>query len=332
MINLDFVSTLLTILSLPISFFLTKLSIYFAKKTHFVSDPNPIVETHKVPIAYGGGAAIGLTIIIFLIFQSVDYYSSDKFIVIIIPVIVVGLLDDIFRFSPAIKFLIQLISALPLLIFYINDSIWLNIVFLLFILLSQNAWNLVDIMDGLLSGISFIVFISVGIILLPIIELEFYSLLSFSIAFSVIGFRFLNTSPAKIFLGETGSLLLGSLFAIIVINVFLFDKITALFLMLLGIVPFFELFFLIVVRSRKGIPFYKGSPDHFALRMLNNGLSVQLINKRVILVCFIYSLVIVVINFLTPDYSTLITFICLSIIVTSLGYLYFEKLPAKELS
>ena len=311
---------------------MTKLSIYIAKKTRFVSDPNPIVESHKVPIAYGGGAAIGLTIIIFLIFQSVIYQNSNKFILILIPVIAVGLLDDIFRFSPGIKFLLQIIASLPFLIFYLNASILVNIVFLQFILLSQNAWNLIDIMDGLLSGISFIVFISVGIILLPIIEMEFYSVLSFSIAFTVIGFRFLNKSPAKIFLGETGSLLLGSLFAFIIIKVFLFDKITALFLLLLGIVPYFELFFLMIVRSKKGIPFYKGSPDHFALRMLNTGLSVQSINKRVILVCFIYSLIIVVINFLTPDYSTLTTFICLSLIVAIVGYLYFENLPAKELS
>ncbi len=332
MLNLYFVKIIPIILMLPISFFLTKLANYFAKKTRFLSDPNPIVESHKVPIAYGGGAAIGLTIIIFLIFQSVTYQNSSKFILILIPVIAVGLLDDIFRFSPGIKFLLQIIVSLPVLIFYINASILVNIIFLLFILLSQNAWNLIDIMDGLLSGVSFIVFISVGIILLPIIELEFYSVLSFSIAFSVIGFRFLNKSPAKIFLGETGSLLLGSLFAFIILNVFLFDKITALFLMLLGIVPYSELFFLIIVRSKKGIPFYKGSPDHFALRMLNTGLSVQSINKRVILVCFIYSLIIVVINFLTPDYSVLTTFICLSLIVTNLGYLYFENLPAKELS
>jgi UDP-GlcNAc:undecaprenyl-phosphate/decaprenyl-phosphate GlcNAc-1-phosphate transferase len=330
--NLYFVKIIPIILMLPISFFLTKLANSLAKKTRFLSDPNPIVESHKVPIAYGGGAAIGLTIIIFLIFQSGTYQNSSKFILILIPVIAVGLLDDIFRFSPGTKLLFQIISTLPFLIFYINASILVNIIFMLFILLSQNAWNLIDIMDGLLSGVSFIVFISVGIILLPIIELEFYSVLSFSIAFSVIGFRFLNKSPAKIFLGETGSLLLGSLFAFIIINVFLFDKITALFLMLLGIVPYFELFFLIIVRSKKGIPFYKGSPDHFALRMLNTGLSVQSINKRVILACFIYSLIIVVINFLTPDISTLTTIICLSLIVTNLGYLYFENLPAKELS
>ncbi|MDZ7623772.1 MAG: hypothetical protein U5J96_04910 [Ignavibacteriaceae bacterium] len=266
MFKIDHITILQIILTLPICFLLTKLTIIAAKKFGFLSYPNPIVENHKIPVAFGGGIAIGLTIIIFLIFLSFNYQHAFKFILIILPVIVIGLMDDIFDFFPFVKLGLEAISVLPFIFFYIDAPEAYLAIFLLFILISQNSWNMVDIMDGLVSGISFIIFLSVGIILLPITELEFYSILSFAIALSSLGFRFLNKTPAKIFLGETGSLLLGTLFPFILINVYLVDKITAYFLMLLGSIPFFELFFLIIVRSRKGISIYKKSPRSFCAK------------------------------------------------------------------
>jgi UDP-GlcNAc:undecaprenyl-phosphate GlcNAc-1-phosphate transferase len=330
MLKLNFVKIIQIVLTLPISFFLTKLSIDISKKIGFVNNPNPIVESHKVTTAYGGGAAIGLTIIIFLIFQAVDFYYTVEFILILLPVIAVGLFDDIIKFSTFVKLTLQLFSAFPFLLFYIDCSISILPIFLLIILISQNAWNLIDIMDGLTAGITFIIFSSMGLILTSNSELVFYSSLSFAVAFSTLGFRFLNRTPAIIFLGETGSLLLGSLFAFIVISTFLVSETIACYLFLLGSIPFFELFFLIIVRTKKGIPFYKASPDHFALRMLNNGFSVQTINRRVMLVCSIHSLIIVVASFVTSNLSTLIICICLNLIAAAGGYLYFQTLPARE--
>lgn len=301
-----------------------------ARKLEFFSYPNPIVENHKIPVAFGGGIAIGLTIIIFLLFLSFNYQHTLKFILIILPVIITGLMDDIFEFYPFVKLVLEAISVLPFLLFYIEASEAYLMIYLIFILISQNSWNMVDIMDGLVSGISFIIFLSVGIILLPITELEFYSILSFAIALSALGFRFLNKTPAKIFLGETGSLLLGTLFSFILINVYQVDKITAYFLVLLGSIPFFELIFLVIIRSRRGISIYKKSPDHFALRMLNNGYSVQTINRKVILACAINSLLIIVSSIFLS--SLFVLLICLSLILlsASFAYVYFQSLAVKE--
>lgn len=330
MFKIDHITIIQIILTLPVCILLTKLAIIAAKKIGFVNHPNPIVETHKIPTAYGGGLAIATTIIIFLIFQSVNFQYAVKFILILFPVIVIGLMDDIFQSLPLIKIALQVLGVVPFIFFYINAPGSYLAIFLLFILISQNSWNMVDIMDGLVSGISFIIFLSAGIILLPITELEFYSTLSFAIALSSLGFRFLNKSPAKIFLGETGSLLLGSLFAFIIINVYLVDKLTAYFLVLLGSIPFFELFLLMIVRIKKGIPFYKKSPDHFALRMLHNGFSVQAINNRVILICTIHSLIIIVTSLVTTSVLVLIICICLSLISAAAAYFYFQTLPVKD--
>jgi len=330
MSKFEFFQIILVSLSLPVSFLFTKITIRIANRIGFVDNPNPIVENHKIPVAFGGGIAIGLTIIIFLIFLSFNYPQAFKFTLIILPVIVIGLMDDIFKFTPFVKLGLEAISVLPYIIFYINAPEAYLAIFLLFILITQNSWNMVDIMDGLVSGISFIIFLSVGIILLPFTELEFYSILSFAIALSSLGFRFLNKTPAKIFLGETGSLLLGTLFSFIIINVYQVDKITAYFLALLGSILFFDLFFLVIVRSRKGISIYKKSPDHFALRMLHNGYSVQTINRKVILVCAINSLIIIVSSIFLASFFVLL--ICLSLILlsASFAYVYFQSLSVKE--
>ncbi len=95
----DFDLTILPIiLALPITYLLTNLVKVLSIKTGFVNHPNPIVETHKIPTAYGGGIAIGISVIIFLIIQSINISEALAFLMVILPVILVGILDDIFRF------------------------------------------------------------------------------------------------------------------------------------------------------------------------------------------------------------------------------------------
>jgi UDP-GlcNAc:undecaprenyl-phosphate GlcNAc-1-phosphate transferase len=314
-----------------VSFILTRLMILVSEKTGFVNNPNPIVESHKIPTAYGGGISIGITIVLFLAFQYGTNAVSVKFILIICALLFAGLLDDLFRFSPLKKILIQLIVSILFLIFFINSSYLIMFIFILPILLSQNAWNLIDIMDGLAAGVSFILFFAMGIILLPYEDLKLYSQLSFITSFGVLGFRFLNANKAKIFLGETGSLLLGSLFAFTVLNVLLLNKTIAVYLLLLGIVPFFELIFLILVRTKKGIPFWHGSPDHFALRMLNNGHSVNSINAKVILFSIFYSSLIVIASYYLNYEITVIICFLISVVILIAAYFYFISLPAREI-
>jgi len=331
MLKLNYITVIQVVSTTPLCFILTKIIIMVAKKINFVNYPNPIVASHQEATPYGGGLAIGATLFIYLLLQSFHTQIASKFILILVPVLMIGLFDDILKFSPLKKILLQVISAVPFLFYYINSSILLSSIFLLFILFSQNAWNLIDIMDGITAGISFIVFLSAGIILLPHNELELYSDLSFATALSVLGFRFLNRHPAKIFLGETGSLLLGSLFAFIVINTFLINELLAFFLLLLGIIPYFELFFLIIIRTRNGIPFYKGSPDHFALRMLNNGFSINKINFTVILICIIYSCLIVFVSLFEISKFVLIGCLSLYFFCLLIAFLYFQSLPAREI-
>ncbi len=91
---------------------------------------------------------------------------------------------------------------------------WFYGLFILFILVaSSNAVNLTDGLDGLAGGLSFLCFITFGIIALNTGWLDGYyeiSIFCFLLAGSLLGFLVFNSHPAKVFMGDTGSLALGS--------------------------------------------------------------------------------------------------------------------------
>ena len=91
---------------------------------------------------------------------------------------------------------------------------WLYGIFILLVLTSSsNAVNITDGLDGLAGGLSFIVFITFGIITFNTTWLDGYdsiALFCFILAGSILGFLVYNVNPAKIFMGDTGSLALGA--------------------------------------------------------------------------------------------------------------------------
>jgi phospho-N-acetylmuramoyl-pentapeptide-transferase len=94
---------------------------------------------------------------------------------------------------------------------------WFYGVFLLFILIgASNAVNLTDGLDGLAGGLSAISFIAFGLISIAV-GFEEIGLFTFILVGSLMGFLIFNTHPAKIFMGDTGSLALGAVMAAIAI-------------------------------------------------------------------------------------------------------------------
>ncbi len=90
------------------------------------------------------------------------------------------------------------------------DLSWLFIPFCVLILLSTtNAVNLSDGLDGLCGGISFIVFIFFTIVSVVLCPNDSVALFSVSMAGGLLGFLIFNANPAKVFMGDTGSLAIG---------------------------------------------------------------------------------------------------------------------------
>jgi UDP-GlcNAc:undecaprenyl-phosphate GlcNAc-1-phosphate transferase len=127
-----------------------------------------------------------------------------------------------------------------------------------------------DVCDGLVSGLSVIALLFVfsrgSEITLPLIA-----------AGALLGFLAFNRPPASIFLGDGGSLLLGFLVAASLISNPLGNepanwKLVAAGKLAVGVF-LFEVALLVYARIRKGLPWWRGSPDHFSLRLQARGLT-----------------------------------------------------------
>ena len=255
--------------SFIINFILTKFLIKNADRLSLIDNPN-IRKVHNVAMPVVGGLAIVLTISaigIYLLFNGTIsiYLSNQEIISIIIStyiLVTIGLMDDLFGLSPFNKFLFQLIAAIIFLVgvnihfksmFYI-DFPYINFILNIFFIVGiTNAFNLLDGLDGLAGGVSLIICFTM-IILFSLSNLDFFQIaILVTMAGSLFSFMFYNKSPAKTFLGDTGSLFLGWYFAIISIY---FAQKTSLSLsillpfMIMG-VPAFDVLFVMLSRFIK---------------------------------------------------------------------------------
>lgn len=158
---------------------------------------------------------------------------------------IIGFIDDyliVYRnnnkgLSESLKLLLQIILAIIIFYFFMvagNEPLlwihtlgikwnigWVYGVFILLVLIStSNAVNITDGLDGLASGLSIIALATFGVITTTTGWLNGYeeiSIFIFILVGSLIGFLFFNAHPAKIFMGDTGSLALGATLGIIAI-------------------------------------------------------------------------------------------------------------------
>ena len=194
----------------------------------------------------------------------------------------IGLIDDFAVLKPHQKFLGQCIAVLCFLkggfslrTHFFTD--WLTTGISAFWMLSViNAFNLVDVMDGLSTTLAlcaaatfFIVSLLLGQYAIGLLLLAFIG--------SLTAFLWYNKPPARIYLGDAGSMFVGGFLAAMPL---LFSWSTLHLqgyivpAIILG-VPLLEITTLVVVRSMKGIPFYKGSPDHFSIYLRNKKWSTE---------------------------------------------------------
>ena len=190
----------------------------------------------------GGLIFIGSTIItiVFLILFNKIVFSNHLLIVLItfLGYGLIGFLDDYLiikrnnnkGLSEKTKFIMQMVIAIIFFFLFIKSGneplLWIHSLnlklsigslyglFILFVLVSSsNAVNITDGLDGLATGLSIIAFLTFGIISFNTGWLEGYFSIGtfcFILSGSLIGFLFFNSNPAKIFMGDTGSLALGA--------------------------------------------------------------------------------------------------------------------------
>ncbi len=215
----------ITFLSIPVIIFVAE-----SKKLYDVPDARKI---HDMPIPSLGGLGIFagfimscLVMISFTQASEFQYFFAAAFVIFFL-----GLKDDILDISPIKKFIGQVLAAF-LIIYKGNIQIqsmhgfmgvnelppMFSLIFTyLTVIVIINSFNLIDGVDGLAGTLGLMAALIFGAYFSAVNMLP-YAILSFALSGSLIAFLIFNYQPAKIFMGDTGSLLLGLINAILVVK------------------------------------------------------------------------------------------------------------------
>lgn len=202
-------------------------------------------------------------------------------------ILLLGVADDIRGISPKTKLIGQTMAAIIVIIsgiqiqfltnpfngyFYLGA---LSIPFTIFWIVSvTNAVNLIDGLDGLASGVSIIALLTFAVITYQMGQ-PTVSLLSIALAGAVFGFLRYNFFPAKIFLGDSGSMFLGFMVSVLAVYGLLKGVTLVAFvvpIVVLG-VPIFDTCFAIFRRYCEHKPIFEADKKHIHHRLLSYGLS-----------------------------------------------------------
>jgi len=264
----------LPILSFLFSLYFTPLAMKIAEQYNMVDRPDGKLKLQKKSIPYLGGLSIFLS---FLLSLSLLYNLNKEILALLFAstiILFTGFVDDLITLSPGSKLIGEILATWVL----VRGGIRIKLAFLpvwasilltfLWILFMANAFNLIDIMDGLAGTVA--VFSSLSFAVIAIFfQSHTTGVVGLSLAGAILGFLVFNLPPAKIYLGDTGSLFLGfSLGSIaVLVDYTLINPLGFLAPFLILWIPIFEVIFVSAVRLFKGISPFKGTPDHFPYRL-----------------------------------------------------------------
>jgi UDP-GlcNAc:undecaprenyl-phosphate GlcNAc-1-phosphate transferase len=271
--------------ALALSLILVPICRLVALRFGFIARPREDRWSRR-PVALFGGAGIAVAF-----FGTAAAFGVVRELPVIITaaaaMFAFGLVDDVLSLKPSTKLIVQiaLASALVFTDYRLNwvESTTLDIVLtLLWVVGLTNAFNLLDNMDGLCAGIAIIACGALMIDLLPgasgsrvYAEVIYLAILLGATA----GFLVYNRHPASIFMGDSGSLLLGFSFAAITVSADhqapgrsdIISIVAAPVLVLL--IPIFDTALVTVSRWRSGRRASEGGRDHSSHRLVAIGLS-----------------------------------------------------------
>jgi UDP-N-acetylmuramyl pentapeptide phosphotransferase/UDP-N-acetylglucosamine-1-phosphate transferase len=254
------------------SLFLVRLTIPLARRAGLVSRGGTVAGEQPVPL--GGGIAVTGVILAAGFLLSWLELLPVRVPLGVLPAFFLGLADDILEFPAGPKVLLQALSVVPYLVLAPFPG-WAVLPAMLFLAVAQNAWNFLDVMDGLLGWVGTVCLLGAGAIFLVAGPAHGgQALLALAAAGALNAFLVWNSHPAGIYLGDAGSLALGMLSGILVLEGTVTDLSLLPPLVLAGALPFFDLVFVLAGRRRLGIPIFRNTPGGFAHSLLTAGRSV----------------------------------------------------------
>ncbi len=239
-------------------------------------------KVHTVPTPRMGGLGIYSGFLLgYMIFGEHTPMMNSVLIGSFILVIT-GILDDVKPLKASYKLIGQFIASLIVVCYgglllrdvsffglYFNFGIFAYPITIIFILGCINCINLIDGLDGLSSGISSIFFLTIGIIAYVQGRIGLSVVITFIMLGSTLGFLVHNFNPAKIFMGDTGSMFLGFIIAIITLLGFKTILTSAIIVPLcVLVVPIIDTICAIIRRKLKGERISTPDKQHFHHQLL----------------------------------------------------------------
>ena len=245
-------------------------------------------KVHTVPIPRLGGVGIFLGFLLGYMIYGTPSAIMNSVLIGSFIIVLTGVVDDIKPLDAKTKFIGQLIASL-IIVFYghllINNLSAFNInidfdwyisypITIFFILGCINCMNLIDGLDGLSSGLSAIYFLTIGIIACFKGNIGLDLVITFVMLGSVLGFLVHNFHPATIFAGDSGSMFMGFIIAVVALlgfkNVTLTSLIIPLFILA---IPICDTVFAIIRRLLKGESISTPDKFHIHHQLLNRNFS-----------------------------------------------------------
>lgn len=342
------------VLAFLITAVVTPVIIRVAELKHLFDEPDEDRKKHirKTP-TLGGVAIFAGLIIAFSLFKDFLGLNDVKYLIpALIIIFFAGIKDDILVLTPLKKFLAQLLSAF--LIVYLGN-IKINsfygmfglqemptlaaVIFTILVIVTIiNCYNLIDGVDGLAGSQGLVSAVSFGVWFL-LTEHWSLALLSFSLAGSLFGFLFFNWQQAKIFMGDTGAMLVGFILSVLAIHFIELNKaltiepeywVHASTSVAIGImaIPIFDMIRVFSLRVlKKKSPF---NPDrtHIHHLLVDLGLS----HRQVASSLLVWSAVVTLVCFSLKDLKSsylLAILICL-VFFPSMVLLFFRNTKVKQ--
>ncbi len=245
-------------------------------------------KVHKEPMPRLGGLGIYMGFLLGYILFGEMSIRMNAILMGSIIIIITGIVDDINPIPAKVKFLFQILAAcvvafygqillrdLSAFGFYINFGVFSYPITVLFIVAVINCINLIDGLDGLAAGLSSIYFLTIGIVIIwwtHTFGLDV--MITYIMLGATLGFLCHNFNPAKIFMGDSGSMFLGYMIAVIALLGFKNVTLTTLLapICLLAI-PIMDTLFAILRRIINKKPIDEPDKEHLHHQLLNLNLS-----------------------------------------------------------
>ena len=241
-------------------------------------------KIQKKPIPRLGGLGIYFGFLLGYILFGKESLQMNSILIGSFIIIITGVIDDISPIPAKYKFMGQLAGAavIPLyggiilkdvsaLGLYINFGVFSIPITILFIVSVINCINLIDGLDGLAGGLASIYFLTIGVIALLLNNANGLDIvLTFIMLGSTLGFLWHNFNPAKIFMGDSGSMFLGYIISVIALLGFKNVTLTSFIvpLMLLAI-PILDTLLAILRRLINHKPISAPDKNHLHHQLLN---------------------------------------------------------------